>query len=153
MRKFNITVNGRTYEVEVEEVTSRGASTAAVPSVKAEIPVEAPQESVVERKVTGEPKKEEIEKKVDVEAPSKAETAADTPVPSGAEVISSPMPGTILSVNVKAGDLVKRGDVLLILEAMKMENEIMASRDGKVLKIGVQSGASVNTGDLLAVIS
>ncbi len=62
------------------------------------------------------------------------------------------MPGTILSINVKEGDEVKAGDVLLILEAMKMENEILAPIDGKVTSIGTTKGASVNTGDKLVVI-
>ena len=62
------------------------------------------------------------------------------------------MPGTILDVKVQAGASVKRGDVLLILEAMKMENEITAPHDGTVLQIAVQKGASVSTGDLLLII-
>jgi biotin carboxyl carrier protein len=62
------------------------------------------------------------------------------------------MPGTILSVAVKAGDSVKAGQVLLILEAMKMENEIVAPRDGTVSRVAVTKGASVNTGDLLVVL-
>lgn len=151
MRKFNITVNGRTYQVEVEEVTSGSASTATVPStgVKEERPVEVPKPAQVQ--VPQEPSKEEPKEKAAANAGVKA--PEEIKIPEGAETISSPMPGTILSVNVKPGDMVKRGDVLFILEAMKMENEIMASHDGKVLKIEVQNGASVNTGDVLAVIS
>lgn len=151
MRKFNITVNGRTYEVEVEEVTSGAVLTAPAPSpkVKEERSVESPQE-----KAPQESRKDEPEKKIEAPVETKASEGVKVPeVPDGAETILSPMPGTILSVNVKPGDMVKRGDVLLILEAMKMENEIMASHDGKVLRIGVQSGASVNTGDELVVIS
>lgn len=146
MRKFNIKVNGRDYEVEVEEVSSMAP---AAPLVREGKPVEASQRKVSEKQVSNEPEKKEPEVKAASEAPSKAETA----ISDGAETISSPMPGTILSVNVKPGDMVKRGDVLLVLEAMKMENEIMASQDGKVLKVEVQSGASVNTGDVLVVIS
>ena len=83
----------------------------------------------------------------------KAETAPAAPVSSGeGETVSSPMPGNILSVNVKVGDAVKKGDVLLILEAMKMENEIRAPRDGKIASVGVAKGASVQSGTVLCVL-
>lgn len=85
-------------------------------------------------------------------APAAAPAAPVAAAPAGGEKVSAPMPGTILSVNVKAGDSVKKGDVLAILEAMKMENEIMAPKDGKVTAVNVQKGATVNTGDLLCVI-
>ena len=78
--------------------------------------------------------------------------AAPAPAPAGGEQVTSPMPGTILSVNVAAGDSVKRGQVLMILEAMKMENEIMCPRDGKLLSLNTTKGASVETGTLLCVI-
>lgn len=77
---------------------------------------------------------------------------APAPAPAGGEQVTSPMPGTILSVNVAAGDSVKRGQVLMILEAMKMENEIMCPRDGKLLSLNTTKGASVETGTLLCVI-
>ena len=83
----------------------------------------------------------------------KAEPAPAAPVSSGeGETVSSPMPGNILSVNVKAGDAVKKGDVLLILEAMKMENEIVAPCDGTVKSV-VASGISVETGAVLCEIA
>ncbi len=86
-------------------------------------------------------------------APAPAPAAAPAaPAPAGAENVTCPMPGTILAVNVQPGAAVKKGDVMFILEAMKMENEIMAPRDGKVVSVGVQQNASVNPGDLLAVI-
>lgn len=68
------------------------------------------------------------------------------------EKVTSPMPGTILDVKVKVGDSVKKGQVLVILEAMKMENEIMAGTDGKVTSVAVSKGASVATGDMLLTI-
>ncbi|MBE6551554.1 MAG: biotin/lipoyl-binding protein [Ruminococcaceae bacterium] len=81
-----------------------------------------------------------------------APKAAPAAVSAGAEKISSPMPGTILSVNVSAGSAVKKGQVLMVLEAMKMENEIMSPKDGTVASVAVSKGASVNSGDLLCVI-
>ena len=82
-----------------------------------------------------------------------APAAAPAPAASGAgESITSPMPGNILAVNVAAGDMVKKGQVLMILEAMKMENEIMASHDGKVTAVAVTKGAAVESGALLCTI-
>ena len=86
-------------------------------------------------------------------APAAAAPAAPAPAASGAgESITSPMPGNILAVNVAAGDMVKKGQVLMILEAMKMENEIMAPRDGKVTAVAVAKGAAVESGALLCTI-
>ena len=82
-----------------------------------------------------------------------APAAAPAPAASGAgENITSPMPGNILAVNVAAGDMVKKGQVLMILEAMKMENEIMAPHDGKVTAVAVTKGAAVESGALLCTI-
>ena len=87
-------------------------------------------------------------------APAAAPVAAPAPAaaPAGGEQITSPMPGNILSVNVAVGDAVKKGDVLMILEAMKMENEIMCPCDGKVVSVNVTKGATVESGALLCVI-
>ncbi len=82
-----------------------------------------------------------------------AAPAAAAPVAAGTgESITSPMPGNILAVNVAAGDMVKKGQVLMVLEAMKMENEIMAPRDGKVTAVAVTKGAAVESGALLCTI-
>ena len=83
-----------------------------------------------------------------------AQTAASAPAApvSAGATVSAPMPGTILSVNVNAGATVKEGDVLMILEAMKMENEIMAPKAGKIASVSATKGASVKTGDVLCVI-
>ena len=86
-----------------------------------------------------------------VAAPAAA--AAPTPAAGGAgESINAPMPGNILAVNVVAADTVKKGQVLMVLEAMKMENEIMAPRDGKVTAVAVAKGAAVESGALLCTI-
>lgn len=81
-----------------------------------------------------------------------ATPAAPASAPAGGEQITSPMPGNILSVNVSVGDTVKKGQVLMILEAMKMENEIMSPCDGKVVSVSVAKGAAVESGTLLCVI-
>ncbi|MBZ9689524.1 biotin/lipoyl-binding protein [Clostridium estertheticum] len=124
MNKYNIKVNGISYEVEVEEVVGEFASSPATVAVTKEAPQKSKPSSKVEVKKT---------------------------VTTG-EKIECPMPGTVLKVNVNPGDNVKTGQVMFILEAMKMENEIMAPHDAKILEISVTSGASVNTGDILAVI-
>ena len=125
MRKFNISVNGNSYEVEVEEIGGAPAPVqkSAAPAPKpAAAPKAAPQAS-----------------------------AASAPV-SGATPDEAPMPGSIVSVKVKNGDTVNEGDVLCVLEAMKMENEIMAPKSGKIVAVCTSQGASVNTGDALVSI-
>ncbi|MEL7647814.1 MAG: biotin/lipoyl-containing protein [Sedimentibacter sp.] len=124
MKKYLITVKGISYEVEVEEIKDNAPqSKAAAPApVRAAAPA-AP-------------------------APAKAAPAPSAPA-GGTASVTSPMPGSIFKVHVKAGDSVKRGDVLIILEAMKMENEIFAAADGVVDSVLVKEGATVNTGDVL----
>lgn len=131
MRQFNITVNGIGYQVSVEEV---GASSAAPANVFKAAPAAAPAP-------TASP--------APVAAPASAPTAK--PVAGGTK-IASPMPGTILDVKCKEGAAVKKGDVLLILEAMKMENEIISPTDGTIKQVLVAKGASVNSGDVMVVI-
>ena len=79
--------------------------------------------------------------------------AAPAAAPAGGEKVNAPMPGTILAVNVSNGSVVKKGDVLMVLEAMKMENEIMAPCDGTVSAVSVTKGASVESGALLCVLA
>ncbi|QSZ27216.1 biotin/lipoyl-binding protein [Aceticella autotrophica] len=116
MKKFNITVNGKLYKVEVEEIREDVTSDVSEPKSK----------------------------------PSPSSKPVDLPI--GVKTIPAPMPGTILDIKVKEGQPVKKGDVLLILEAMKMENEIAASFDGIIASINVSKGTSVNTGDALVTI-
>lgn len=86
-------------------------------------------------------------------APAPAAPAAPTAAPANGETVTAPMPGTILAVNVSNGAAVKRGDVLMVLEAMKMENEIVAPADGTVASVNVTKGSSVETGAVLCVIA
>jgi biotin carboxyl carrier protein len=118
MKKYNITVNGNTYEVFVEEADGAVAAPVAAPAAPAATP-----------------------------AP-----AAAPAVTGSGEAVSAPMPGNILKVNVNVGDAVKSGAVLVVLEAMKMENEIMAPKDGTVTQVLVSKGSTVDTGAPLVVI-
>lgn len=136
MRKFNIKVNGQAYEVEVEEVAGGFAPAPVVPVAAAPAPAMAP---------------------VAAPAPEKAEAkAAPAPVPvaapAGGTQLKAPMPGTVIDFKATNGAAVKKGQTVLILEAMKMENEIVAPADG-VITFVASKGASVNTDDLLAVIA
>ncbi|MGO1368148.1 biotin/lipoyl-containing protein [Senegalia sp. (in: firmicutes)] len=131
MKKYNISVNGNTYEVEVEEVGGVSESKTVQSSSPAPKPQAKPQ-SKPQAKKQEQPKA----------APKKD-------VPQGAETINAPMPGSVFEIKVSEGDTVAEGDVLLILEAMKMENEIMAPRAGKVAAINTSKGESVNSGDPL----
>lgn len=87
-----------------------------------------------------------------VAAPAAPKAAAPA-APAGGTSVAAPMPGTINKINFKAGDAVKRGDVLCVLEAMKMENEIPAPKDGKVAQVVVTKGATVGAGDTLVVLA
>ena len=123
MKKYNVTVNGTAYEVTLEAVDA--SEVKAAPAQSAQAPSPAP-------------------------APAVAPAA---PVSGGKETITSPMPGNILAVNVANGSAVKKGDVLMTLEAMKMENEILAPRDGTVAQVVTSKGAVVETGAPLVVLA
>ena len=100
----------------------------------------------------------EVIDKADIKTPAApvaapAAPAPAAPVAAGGQSIAAPMPGTILKVNVQAGAAVKKGDVLMILEAMKMENEIMAPADGTVTAVSVAQGAAVEAGTVLCTLA
>ena len=134
--KYKVTLNNRTYEVEVEagEAMLVDEYEAYAPASAAPAPVAA--------------------------APAAAAPAPAAPAPAPAaaslaagEVVKSPMPGNILKINVSLGQKVKEGDVLIVLEAMKMENEIVAPKAGSVAQIAVSKGQVVETGSPLVVIA
>ena len=127
MKNYTITVNGNVYEVTVEEGINGSA-----PAAKAAAPVKA------------------APKKAAAPAPASAPAAS---AGAGAVKVNSPMPGKILAVKANIGDAVKKGTVILILEAMKMENEIVAPSDGTVASIDVAVGGSVEAGDVLATLN
>ncbi len=132
--KYKVTLNGKTYEVEVEhgkavlldeyEALAPAPAAAAAPA-----PAAAP-----------------------AAAPAPAAPAAPVDLAAG-ETVAAPMPGNILRVDVKQGDTVKSGQILVILEAMKMENEIVAPKDGTVAQVVVSKGTVVDTGAPLVIIA
>ncbi|NLM75380.1 MAG: biotin/lipoyl-binding protein [Clostridiaceae bacterium] len=136
--KYIVTINGKNYEVEVERGKATIISTSQAPAVQAQ-PVTTPAPAAP------------------ASAPQNAPAAPapqNTPSPGNVsgEAIKAPMPGTILRIRVSKGTAVKKGDILLVLEAMKMENEIMAPRDGVVSGVFVSEGATVSTGDTLIAL-
>lgn len=120
MKRFNVTVNGTSYDVVVEEVGTEGAA----PVVSAPV------------------------------APKPAAAPKAAPAgKAGATVIKAPMQGNLIKINVKPGDSVKKGDVLCVLEAMKMENDIMAPADGVVVTVDAVKGSSVPTDAVLLTLN
>lgn len=124
MKNYTITVNGNVYDVTVEEGASTGAPVAAAP-VKKAAPAAAPKAA----------------------APAAAGGAA------GSVKVNAPMPGKIVAVKANPGDKVTKGQVILVLEAMKMENDIVAPADGTVASVNVAVGSSVDAGETIATLN
>ncbi|MFA4931518.1 MAG: biotin/lipoyl-containing protein [Caldisericia bacterium] len=133
MKKYRITVNGKTFDVDVEEIGAQksGHSPVSAPAAVAPAPVPAP-------------------KGVATQAPAPSPATPRTAAPGGgATAMKSPLPGKILKVMATPGSSWKKGDTLLVIEAMKMENEILAPRDCTVEEVAVEANQTVKTGDLL----
>ena len=132
IKKFNVNVNGNSYYVEVEEIKDGSvprpvaAPVAPAPKPAAAAPV--------------------------AKAPAAPEPVAKAAALAGDVTLEAPMPGTILDVAVKVGDAVKEGQLAVVLEAMKMENELQIPADGTVKAVNVSKGSSVNTSDVLVII-
>lgn len=129
MRKFIVNVNGNSYEVEVEEIGA--VSSPVVAAAPAPAAVSAPAAAPAQAPAASAPK---------------------AAAPAGGTPVNAPMPGTIVDIKVSNGASVKKGDLLLIMEAMKMENEIFSPADGTVTVV-TSKGASVNSGDVLVTLS
>ena len=147
--KYVATINGKKYEVEVEKLEAyksldrNGVAAPVAPVLPASAPVQRPA-APAPAPVAAAP------------APAPASAAAPAPkaaAPAGATTVESPMPGKILNIKVSEGQAVKFGEVVVIMEAMKMETEIVAPADGTVSKILVKAGDSVDTGAALVALN
>ena len=123
MKRFLIKINGKTYDAEVEVLGASAAAPAVAPA-----PAAAP--------------------KAAAPAPAPAAPAA-APKAGGPANVTSPLPGTVLRLVKHAGDTVAAGEVVMIVESMKMENEVVAPEAGRIASIAVAAGSAINTGDLL----
>ena len=133
MKTYNITVNGVTYTVDVEEVGANATAPVAAPVAAPAAPVVTPAAPVA--------------------TPVAPKSAPKASGKAGSVSVKAPMPGNIMKVNCKAGASVKKGDVLIVLEAMKMENDICAPQDGVVASVEVAQGATVETDALLVTLN
>lgn len=126
IKAYRVNVNGKVYEVEVEEITAGGQQTVApAPAAPKPAPV----------------------------APAPAPTPAPAPKAAATgEIVEAPMPGTIVDIKVKVGDTVKEGDLVAVIEAMKMETDLYSTKTGVVTAVNAGKGASVNTGDAIITL-
>lgn len=132
MKKFKVTVNGKSYEVDVEEL---GTAAPAAPVTPAPAPVAATSPAPTPAPASS----------------AATQAAPKGPIPDSAVVVKAPMPGKISAIKQESGS-VTRGSVILVLEAMKMQNDIPAPQDGTLTEVRVAVGDNVKTGDVLAVI-
>ena len=145
--KYVVKMDGKTYEVEVERASAfhmvtreEAAAGVIAPTAPVAAPVAAPAPAPAPVAAAPAP------------TPAPAPAPAAAPAASGSAQITSPMPGTILAVNKNVGDAVKAGETVFVMEAMKMENEIVAPADGTIAEICVTKGATVTTEQVLATL-
>ena len=131
IKAYRVNVNGKVYEVEVEEITAGGQQTVAAAPAPAPV---APKPAPV------------------APAPAPAPTPAPAPKAATGEIVEAPMPGTIVDIKVKVGDTVKEGDLVAVIEAMKMETDLFSTKSGVVTAVNAGKGASVNTGDAIITL-
>ena len=143
MRTFKVTVNGNQYDVTVEELGAPAAAPVALQPAPAPVPVQAPAAQPAPVQAAAAPAAQP--------QPAPAAQPAAKAAPAGGVQITAPMPGMVVDFKVAEGATVKKGEAILILEAMKMENDIASTADG-VISFVTTKGANVNTGDLLAVV-
>lgn len=130
IKAYRVNVNGKVYEVEVEEITAGGQQTVAAAPAPAPV---APKPASV--------------------ALAPAPTPAPAPKAAATgEIVEAPMPGTIVDIKVKVGDTVKEGDLVAVIEAMKMETDLFSTKSGVVTAVNAGKGASVNTGDAIITL-
>jgi len=145
MKKFKFTINGNIYEVDIQSIEDN----------MAEVEVNGTTFKVEVDKAMQTSKTPKLVRSVSVPSTDSAPSIAKTSSPSGPKgtgSIKSPLPGTILEIHVKEGDAIKVGQKLITLEAMKMENNITADKEGKVTSLKVHRGDAVMEGDVLIVI-
>ncbi|MGL5436513.1 MAG: biotin/lipoyl-containing protein [Lachnospiraceae bacterium] len=136
MKTYRVNVNGNEYEISIEDISGTPSSYAATPvrnaaPAPARVPAAAPRQTA---------------------APVMPKPAAAPAAATNGTQVTAPMPGNIITVKVSDGQSIKKGDVLMILEAMKMENEIMAPCDGTIQSLSAAAGSAVTSGALLCVI-
>ena len=136
MKQLKVTVNGKVYDVSVEEI---GGATPVVTSVAPAAPADAAPAAPAPAAAPA--------------APAAVPAPVAAPAAAGSETVTSPMPGVILKIPVEVGQKVAKDDVLIVLEAMKMENEIFAPCDGVVASINVSNGESVEAGKILVTLN
>lgn len=136
MKYFNITVNGVLYQVSAEEVSTPGVPAPQAPGVNTPVDTAAPAPPPEAAPAAAAPASAHVQ-----------------PVPTGGEgLLKAPMPGTIVAVEKAVGQVVSAGDVVIVLEAMKMENEIYAPRSGTISQIYINKGDTVSAGDPMLLI-